>query len=806
MAPDAHPLPAHLRPETNGIAAPETVAAGEHHRFTVLTSRLLRLEYSPSGTFADRASQVVLHRDLDRPDFDLVDSGRTLELITEHLHLTYDKGPFSTGGLSVQVRGNVSNHHSHWRYGEDGTNLGGTARTLDEADGVIDLEPGLMSRDGYAVLDDSASLLFDEAGWFSTREPGSIDLYLFAYGRDYPAALQDFYRLTGPQPLLPRFALGNWWSRYHPYSADEYRALMERFAAERIPFSVAVLDMDWHLVDIDERFGSGWTGYTWNRDLFGDPSAFADWLHERGLRLTLNVHPAAGVQAHEDAYAAMATALGVDPATEAPLVFDVTDPEFLAAYFTHVHHPLEEGGVDFWWLDWQSGPHSLVPGLDPLWVLNHLHFLDSSRDGGRPLTFSRYAGPGSHRYPIGFSGDTVISWESLDFQPYFTATASNIGYGWWSHDIGGHMFGAKDDELALRWVQYGVFAPILRLHSTANRFSGKEPWRHAEPYASIMADQLRLRQQLIPYLHTMNHRAADEGRPLVEPMYYAHPDVNEAYRVPNQYAFGTELLVAPITAPVDARLRLGSVRVWLPPGTWIDAFTATVYTGGRYALLHRDLGSIPVLARAGAILPMTAPEALGNEAENPGSLLVKVFGGASGEFTLVEDREDAAPDETCRTKISFAWESGILTVHPSEGDLTAIPARRDFTVELVAVDGFESVTVTADGADHDQLIAERTPGRSRLIKVPAVDPAVGFTVAAAQAPSLVPNDVVGSVHRMLDAAQISYGTKEEVQAAVEGGHSPGHLIAHLSAVDLPPGLYEALLEVVLADSSPPDVR
>ena len=89
---------------------------------------------------------------------------------------------------------------------------------------------------------------------------------------------------------------------------------------------------------------------------------------------------------------------------------------------------MEEDGVDFWWLDWQQGTVTKIPGLDPLWMLNHYHYLDSVWKGKRQLTFSRYAGPGSHRYPIGFSGDTIITWESLKFQPYFTANASNIGY------------------------------------------------------------------------------------------------------------------------------------------------------------------------------------------------------------------------------------------------------------------------------------------------------------------------------------------------------------------------------------------
>jgi alpha-glucosidase (family GH31 glycosyl hydrolase) len=209
-----------------------------------------------------------------------------------------------------------------------------------------------------------------------------------------------------------------------------------------------------------------------------------------------------------------------------------------------------------------------MPGLDPLWLLNHFHFLDSARptpDGTakRPLTFSRYAGVGSHRYPIGFSGDTVITWASLDFQPYFTATASNIGYGWWSHDVGGHFFGYKDDELAVRWTQFGVFAPITRLHSSDSPFNTREPWRYGARARRIMTRFLRLRHRLVPYLYTMNRRAHGDGEPLVQPMYYAHPHDADAYRVRNQYRFGDRLLVAPITTPADRATGLGAVRAWL---------------------------------------------------------------------------------------------------------------------------------------------------------------------------------------------------------------------------------------------------
>lgn len=219
-------------------------------------------------------------------------------------------------------------------------------------------------------------------------------------------------------------------------------------------------------------------------------------------------------------------------------------------------------------IDQGKGSKSAIPGLDPLWILNHFHYLDIKRKGLRPMILSRYAGAGSHRYPIGFSGDTIISWESLNFQPYFTATASNIGYGWWSHDIGGHMNGVKDDELAVRWVQFGVFSPIMRLHSSCNPFSGKEPWRYNAIAESIMKDFLRLRHRMIPYLYTMNKLSSRDGIPLIQPMYYHHPMKPEAYKVTNQYYFGSELIVCPITKPMNGKLGVAKFTAWLPEGIW----------------------------------------------------------------------------------------------------------------------------------------------------------------------------------------------------------------------------------------------
>ncbi len=389
--------------QTTPATCPENIVAGQHYRITVLTQGLLRLEYSPDGVFEDRPTQTVLHRDFPKTNFRVLHQDGQLEIHTDRVHLVYNEKPFSPQGLRIQVKGGLTQYHSIWRYGQKASDLGGTARTLDEANGAIPLESGILSRNGFAVLDDSSSQILLEDGWLEPRKKGIQDLYFWGYGHDYTQALQDFYHLCGSAPMLPRFALGNWWSRYYRYTQDSYLKLMDRFQQENIPFTVGVIDMDWLLVDIDPKYGSGWTGYTWNRELFPDPPALLEELHRRGMKVTLNVHPAEGVQAHEEQYLPMAKEMGADWQAEDPVACDPADPKFLEAYFKYLHHPLEEQGVDFWWIDWQQGSLCKVEGLDPLWILNHYHFLDSGRDGKRPLTFSRYAGPGSHRYHVGFS-------------------------------------------------------------------------------------------------------------------------------------------------------------------------------------------------------------------------------------------------------------------------------------------------------------------------------------------------------------------------------------------------------------------
>lgn len=652
-------------------------------RVSLITSRIIRTEL---GAFCDAPTQTVQNRDFDKPKYRLDDNGEKLRVVTDSLTFIINE----KNGDTVAMIGDTCIQF-------DKEPMPGTARTLDTADGAVRLEKGITSREGATVLDDSKSLMINPDGTISPRIK-CRDRYWFAgYGCDYLAQLKDFFKLTGEVPLIPKFALGNWWSRYRAYTQEEYRSLMKKFIDKEIPITVATIDMDWHWVDVIKRFGRdamagearnlkeavfntfmhGWTGYSWNTELFPDHCELLSWLHENGFKVPLNIHPSQGVRFFEDAYEEMCDRLGKDPSKKEIIEFDVADPEFMNAYFEVLHRRLENEGVDFWWIDWQQGTNSKIEGLDPLWALNHYHTLDGARDNKRPLILSRYAGLGSHRYPLGFSGDTVVTWESLDFQPYFTNCAANAGYTWWSHDIGGHMNGVQDDEIYLRWLQLGVFSPINRLHSSNSDFMGKEPWKRSYAVNKISEDFLRLRHKLIPYLYTANYRTNKYGEPICMPMYYRY-DCDEAYEVKNQYIFGGQLIVCPITKPQDKKLNLASVDVWLPEGRWTDIFNGRIYQGGRYVKMYRDLDSIPVLAPAGAIVPMYKNDRT-NDISLGQPLEIHVWRG-NGTFELYDDDGETMDYQKGKftiTKFDLVEENGklCLTVTPENNNEILLEGR-----------------------------------------------------------------------------------------------------------------------------------
>ena len=707
--------------------------ADNHVRFTVISDGAVRMEYAPDGQFVDTKSFVAVQRAYPAADY-RVKRGAWIEIATPKMVLRYRKnsGPFTASNLSVRSPKRAAVPFV-WKPGmQQKGNLKGTYRTLDGYDGdtyVYDerrpkmpIEDGLLATDGWTLIDDSDNFLFDgdkEWEWVEKRpDDGAQDWYFLAYGHDYKAALRDFTLFAGKMPLPPRYAFGYWWSRYWAYSDKELRTLVKNFRAYDIPLDVLVIDMDWHYTDGDR---GGWTGWSWNRTLFPDPAKFLRWLDGEGIRSTFNLHPADGVRCGEDSYADVARDMGIDPASKQTVPWVSSDKKFIRSIFRRILTPMERDGVDFWWLDWQQQPTDpAVEGLSNTWWLNYVFFSDMEKNRDvRPMLYHRWGGLGNHRYQIGFSGDASITWASLDFQPYFNSTASNVLYGYWSHDIGGHHMADRiDPELYIRWMQFGALSPVMRTHSAKSAGLKKEVWNFAPEHADILRSTIRQRYALAPYIYTMARKAYDEGISLCRPMYYEWPEASEAYAFRNQYLFGDDILVAPVTAP--GKEGYATVQVWLPEGKWYEWQTGTMLDGGRTVERTFALDEYPVYVRAGAILPMYG-DTVKNLNANDEEILLTLFPGGSGEFSLYEDNGDDKryAAEFARTHLKSVRNGNLLTVTVGKrtGAYCGMPAERKFSVKVLASAAPASVTVDGAKADWTYLGEEF----ALVVEIPRTD-------------------------------------------------------------------------------------
>ncbi len=689
-------------------------------RFTVITDGVIRLEWQPEGKFTDSPSLVASEREYPETGYKVRSKGSNVVISTPKMILTYRKGSgkFTDRNLKIKAVDGLFT----WKPGMKQTsNLKGTFRTLDGLDGdlqtqewVSDMkkgetrqfEDGILSRDGWTLIDESDSYLFDDSewAWVKEREAGERqDWYFMAYGHDYKAALKDFTVFAGKMPLPPRFAFGYWWSRYWAYSDKELRNLVEKFHTFDIPLDVLVVDMDWHYTDAGR---GGWTGWTWNKSIFPNPGKFMNYLKDNNLKVTLNLHPADGFDSYEWCYPALAESLGKDPAEKKRIEWVNSDKAFMSGMFEEVMHPMQKEGVDFWWLDWQQHVYDPVfPKLHNTWWINYCYFSDMERNGDkRPLLYHRWGGLGNHRYQIGFSGDATITWKSLDFQPYFTSTASNVLYGYWSHDIGGHLDQGKgiDPEMYTRWLQFGAFSPIMRTHSSKSGSLNKEPWVFPEEYAEVIRNTIRFRYEMVPYIYTMARKGYDEGLSLCRPLYYDYPENQEAYDFRSEYMFGDNIIIAPVTRPgTDG---FAEVDVWLPEGEWYEYNTGTLLAGGRTVKRHFAIDEYGIYVKAGAVLPFYG-KSVNNLNGNDEDIIVTVFPKGDGCFRMYEDggnTKDYA-DSYATTGLCSKWEGNVqtITIAPREGSYEGMPSERRFSVKILASVAPASVTINGEPADYE---------------------------------------------------------------------------------------------------------
>ena len=793
-------MQSYAQEEYNPVADPDAVVQSGNMRFTVLTPQMIRIQYSSKKVFEDRATFAVVNRRLPVPAFTTSEEDSYLYIKTEAVTLKYRTGSNPTTLRNrpefLSVTFNMNGHEVVWYPGkDDALNLKGTTRTLDNGRGDSkrgELENGILSRGGWALIDESASakrgdgsrtFAFEpmEEGGMDWAKPladeSATDWYILCYGHDYKKALGDYVKIAGRIPMPPDYMFGYWYSKYQRYTAQDFMDITMDIENNRIPIDIMIMDMDWHK--------DGWTGWSWNTSLIPDPKGLINWMHQHNMKVSLNLHPADGVNNYEDNFAQMCADLGKDPGTTTNIPWQLEDYNFYKAMFKNIIRLRESEGVDFWWIDWQQRlTNNNLAGLGETFWCNHVFYEDMrlNRPEHRPVIFHRWGGLGSHRYPIGFSGDTFATFPTLAFQPYFTATASNVGFSYWGHDLGGHQQpGNNDPELYLRWMQFGVFTPIFRTHATNAANIERRIWVY-ENFPSLLKT-VQLRYAMFPYIYTAAREAYDTGVSMCRPLYYDHPEDANAYKYEDEYMFGNDILVAPIVTPADADKTVRRT-VWLPEGKWWNVCRSKMMDGNVTFTDTYGQEDIPYFYKAGSIIVNNPPQK--SVTTKAPTLILKVVPGADGSYSLYEDEGDTELyKEGVFSRTEFTQtrnaQSVTLNIGARTGVYPGMPDERAYRAEFIGSEKPERVLINGNEAASGTWSYD-SDNRTVTVNIPTASCDVATAIELRYA--------------VLQSELTGINGTENGTTSIEYNAQDGTVTAHLAAT-----AKNAKLEIVSANGS-----
>ena len=635
----------------NLISNSECVIRGNCFRITVLTERLLRLEYHPEGIFNDLETTLVKFRNFPKPVFEKQEDERYLVIKTKYFNLSYSKyKPFDAGKLlpMANLKVDLLGTDRSWYYNHpEVKNYKGNFIALDGSLDDAKARNGLYSIDGFASFNDSFNYLYDQDKKLYQRDGKGIDIYLFMYNQDFDLALKDYFMLTGYPSMIPRYALGNWWSRDLDYSSEDIEELTNHFEKNAIPISVLLLDKGWHSND---------TGFTFNKELISDPETLINNLHSKNIHLGLNLNFKDGISPNEEHYQELASMFNI---TDNKIIaFDPLNPVLLDSIYKVMLSPLTKLGVDFYWNDISSNDIT----SDKLMILNDsLYNSDIINSKEKRMILARNGLIGTHRYPVTYTGKNIIGWDMLKKIARINEEASNVGVNFISNDVNGNYGGVEEEELYVRAIEQAVFGPIVRFHAPRGRYYRKEPWRWNAKTVEIASRFLRLRHRMIPYLYTLAYNYHKNGDLMIKPLNYKYPWIYDDSSYRNEYLLGDNILVAPIVNKKDELINRTIHRVFIPEGTWYDFMTGKKFPGNKqYISFYRE-EDYPIFVKKGGIIPLTKNVKENNFTGNPDSFEIHIFPGESNTFDLYEDKEDDSSKHII-TQIDYNYLPSNYTV------------------------------------------------------------------------------------------------------------------------------------------------
>ena len=644
------------------------------YRITVLSERLVRLEYSDNGVFNNYETAIVKNRRFDVPEYTKQEDDTILKIDTMYFTLTYLKrAPFN----SRTIKAKCKNRSDEWYYGQkEVKNFNSASISLDNMTKMPELEKGLFSLNGIATIDDSNALCFDEErNVIKLDKPkGYVDIYLFIYDKDFALCLKDFYTLTGYPQMIPRYALGNWWSKECEYKDSEILEKINKFKMQGIPLSVFLLDNGWS--KIDNKYPYNTNGFSFNEKLYSNPAEFVKQVHDNDIKLGLKINPQYGIYPSENSFSYVSKYLPINK--NGYVDFSVNDLKSVDVLFKVLLHPLETLGVDFFWNDYFDN------NKNNMYLMNYYSNLDSLRNNKRSLMLSRNSTYDAHLFNVLYSGRTIIDWNTLKLLPFYTLNSANIGACFWSHDVAGATGGVEDSDFYIRSIQYGVFSPILRFNTVKGLYFKREPWKWDVVTNSIASDYLKLRHRLIPYLYSESYEYHKNGRLLIQPFYYYNLKFYDDENYSNQYFFGKSFMISPIIKPMDPDMNRTIQRFYIPDGVWYDFKNGKRYLGNHKYIGFYSIDDYPVFVKQGSIIPLAGPNSFMSYA-NPKDLEIHVFPGQSNTYHLYEDDGETynyLEGKYCITEIDYNYRKSnyTLIVRPIEGDSSILSPTRDYKI------------------------------------------------------------------------------------------------------------------------------
>lgn len=659
----------YIESRTKLISNKESCIIGNKYRITILTPRLARLEYTPSGKFIDDPTALVINRTFPKTPYGITESETLIQIDTGIFTITYVKDKdFKAGNLGSNLKAVINNTTIEWQMNSPQVkNLRGINYSIDSIKDKIILDTGLYSLDGYAVVKDNTPVL-TENDIFIPREEGSKDIYLFMYNKDFDGCLSDYFTLTGYPNLIPRYALGAWWYKNDNYTSKDIISLVDRFNKDNIPISIFLLGDSWR----------GNNNYIPSIDL----KNVSNYLTQKNIKLGVTINPNLEIAKGTNEYNLISNYTNEEKFKFIPL-----SNEKLGIYLNMFINNLEMQGVELYSIDYNN-PNDKID----LWKFAHYHHGKIETRGKRGLSLTRNHGIAVHRYPIIWSGKTLVNWTTLNLLPRYNLQGYNVGVSFIAHPIGGYHNGIEEAELYLRYIQFACFSPIFLLASEGGKYYKREPWKWNPIIENDIINFMNLRYKLIPYIYTESYNYHKTGKGIVKPFYYDYPKILDDVQYKNQYFFGQNLFVSPITNKKNIVIDRVMKKVFVPDGIWFNLLDGKQYNGAKYYTnFYRD-EDYPVFVKAGSIIPMS----YNIKEDIPSTLELNIYPLNDGTYNLYED--DGITNNYKKgmymiTNFSYHYEKDNYTLKISKSEGKNLLSKRNYLLRFKNTKNIKAVYI-----------------------------------------------------------------------------------------------------------------